>query len=66
MEEEEIMTKTIRIENADTSDWKVVVEVWQVVEELEDILVNTLTLDYPTAMLTEYIHGSQYLVIKEA
>ncbi len=60
------MTKSIRIENADTSDWKVIVQVWQIGHGGEpDTLVNELDLNYPTAMLTEYIHDGQYLVVKE-
>lgn len=61
------MTKTVRIENADTSDYKVVVEVWDKTSE-GDILVDTLRLDYPTAMTDHncYITDSRYLVVREA
>lgn len=63
------MTKAIRIENADTAPCEVVVEVWQKnYENLAepDKLLEVLELTYPTAMLTEYIHDSQYLVIRES
>jgi hypothetical protein len=64
------MTKAIRIENADQSNHEVEVQVWQngvVVEgeKRQDILVRVFPLSFPTAMMTEYVHGSQYLVIKE-
>ena len=65
------MTKSIRIENADTSDYKVVVEVWQVGygsdggEKQPDTLIKTTMLEYPTALTTELIHSGQYLVVKE-
>jgi len=61
------MTKSIRVENADTSDWKVTVQVWQVGSDgTPDTMVKELPLNYPTSMVTEYIHSSQYLVIKES
>lgn len=61
------MTKTVRIENADTSSYKVVVEVWDKGANGEpDKLVDTLRADYPTAMQTSYITGTRYLVVKEA
>lgn len=65
------MTKHIRIENADTSDWKVVVQVWDKGYPLgnPDVLVKEYNLDYPTAMTPPndlYITGTRYLVVKEA
>lgn len=60
------MTKTIRVENADASDYKVLVEVWNKgLDDAEDEKINEFHLDYPTSMLTEYIHDRQYLIIKE-
>lgn len=65
------MTKKIRIENADTSNFDVDVEVWQVGFGSEggprgpDRLTRTITLNSPTQMVTEYIHSGQYLVIRE-
>jgi len=62
------MTKLVRIENADLSDHKVAVEVWQksFADGSPDVLIRTITLDNPTMMATEVIHGHQYLIIKEA
>lgn len=58
------MTKKVRVENADTSDFKIVVEVWD--KGNPDSLVKSIDLDYPTAMVDDvYIHNDRYLVIKE-
>lgn len=72
------MTKHIRIENADTSDHKVVVEVWErgavvapnILDDSEmvreaDKLIKTVPLDHPTALIQETIWKERYLVIKE-
>ena len=58
------MTKQIRIENACGSDWKVDVEVWDTTSE-GPVLVQTVHLDYPTALKELYITNTRYLVIKE-
>jgi hypothetical protein len=63
------MTKRVRIENADTSKYKVLVEIWDKgVDGQPDTLVATKRLDYPTAMTDEhvYITSTRYLVVKEA
>lgn len=61
------MTKHVRIENADTSEYKVVVQVWQTRGENEPHeLVREVNLDFPTSLATETIWKEQYLVIKEA
>lgn len=64
------MTKHIRVENADTSDWKVIVEVWDrgYPEGAPDKLAFTERLDHPTAMTSSavYLTSSRYVVIKEA
>ena len=64
------MTKRVRIENADTSDYKVVVQVWDksYMEGQPDTLVKEIRLDHPTAMTGEdvYLTNSRYLIIKEA
>jgi hypothetical protein len=49
------MTKAIRVENADTSSWKVVVQVWDKGHTdangtAPDNLVQEYALNYPTAM----------------
>lgn len=64
------MTKTVRIENADSGTaFKVVVEVWDKgYNGATDTLAKTINLDYPTAMTGSdvYITDSRYLVVKEA
>lgn len=61
------MTKLVRIENADTSAHKVVVDVYEKRAGNEpDALVQTLPLDHPAAMTSAYIHGTRYLVVREA
>lgn len=67
------MTKRVRIENADTADYKVVVEVWDKGHVLDDgtqepdTLAATHRLDYPTAMTNDsvYLTSTRYLVVKE-
>ncbi len=63
------MTKTVRIENADTSDYTVVVEVWDkgYPSGSPDVLVKTIELSYPTAMTDSsiYITSTRYLIIRE-
>lgn len=71
------MTKKVRIENADMSDYKVVVQVWDksypVKQEdgsfttAPDSLVKEISLDYPTSMTGDdvYLTESRYLVVKE-
>lgn len=64
------MTKLVRIENADTSAYKVIVEVWDkgYPEGQPDKLAKTVNLDYPTAMTdaSVYLTSTRYLVVKEA
>ena len=61
------MTKAIRIENADTSTDKVIVEVWARGRDGEpDALVKTVVLSYPTELGTFMVYDSQYVVVKEA
>lgn len=64
------MTKMVRIENADNSDYKVEVEVWAKGRneegEIVDQLQRTVPLHYPTALDTFMIHSGQWLVVKEA
>jgi len=59
------MTKSIRIENADNSAHKVRVHVEQKQADGSWTRVRTLDCDLPTAMVTEYIHDSQRLVVEE-
>jgi hypothetical protein len=64
------MTKRVRIENADMSNYKVKVEIWDkgYPEGQPDTLVDTISLDHPTAMTGDnvYLTSTRYLVIKEA
>jgi hypothetical protein len=63
------MTKRIRIENADTSSHKVVVETWEKrADGQPDVKVSEKSLDYPTAMTGEdtYVTSTRYLVVREA
>jgi hypothetical protein len=60
------MTKRIRVENADTSDHKVMVQVFEKpVGGGHAKLVKESPLNYPTSMLEETIWKNHFLVIKE-
>lgn len=63
------MTKKVRIENADMSSFKVVVQVWDKghPEGTPDTMVKEIPLPYPTAITGDdcYITSSRYLVVKE-
>ncbi len=65
------MTKQVRIENADTSSYKVVVEVWDKAYPPgsgPDTLVRTIELNHPTAITDSscYITSTRYLIVREA
>jgi hypothetical protein len=68
------MTKTIRVENADNSPYKVIVEVWDKPytdregNEVPAKLARTINLDNPCAMTPAdlYLTSTRYLVVKEA
>jgi hypothetical protein len=64
------MTKKVRIENADNSNFKVVVEIWDkgYPEGEPDKLAKTINLDYPTQMTGDdvYLTSTRYIVVKEA
>jgi hypothetical protein len=60
------MTKRVRIENADTSTWKVLVQVWNKSSEGNpDVLAQEKILTNPTDLGEFYIHSGNYLVVKE-
>lgn len=61
------MTKKIRIENADTSNHKVLVKVQQKNAEGNwvDAANLPVNLDMPTLMTEQYIHSTQRIVIEE-
>lgn len=61
------MTKKIRIENADISNYKVVVEVWDKRSDGNpDVLVETKTLNNPADLTEVLIFSTRYLIVKEA
>lgn len=64
------MTKRIRVENADTSSYKVAVDVMDKgVDGKPDTLVRTVILNNPCDMANDdslYITDSRYLVVREA
>jgi len=63
------MTKRIRVENADLSSWKVIVQVWDKgPDNSPDNLVQEIKLDNPCDMtdMHLYITSTRYLVVKEA
>lgn len=66
------MTKTVRIENADTANYKVKVTVqerrWdheqqKMSDEWTDIKV--VNLDYPTSMFTDYLTNTRRFLVEE-
>lgn len=60
------MTKNVRVENADNSDYQVVVEVWDKnYSGGPDTLKESKVLSYPTTLDTFGITSSRYLVIRE-
>lgn len=65
------MTKRIRIENADTANYKVVVQVWDkgYPEGEPDKLVSETTLANPADMAgadgSLYLTSTRYVVVKE-
>jgi hypothetical protein len=60
------MTKKVRIENADTSAHKVLVQVWDKgLNGGPDELAHEIPLYHPTALTDTYVHARRYLVIKE-
>lgn len=63
------MTKRVRVENADTGNFKVVVQVWDRGHNGEpDRMVNEYTLPNPCDMTPPdlYLTSTRYLVVKEA
>ena len=63
------MTKRVRIENADTSDFKVVVQIWDkgFPDGSPDKLAKEIPLNHPTAMTGDdcYLTSTRYIVVKE-
>jgi len=60
------MTKAIRVENADTSDHKVMVQVWEKgADDKHAKMVKEYPLNNPTAIIEQTIWKNHFLVIKE-
>ena len=60
------MTKAIRVENADNSDHKVMVQVWEKSSDGEHAkMIKEYPLDSPTQMIEQTIWKNHFLVIKE-
>lgn len=60
------MTKKVRIEDADTSDYKVVVQTWNKGQNGEpDVMDSEKPLFGATDLQDFYIHSTRYLVVKE-
>lgn len=63
------MTKKVRIENADTSGWKVEADIYDrrgdKPDLAADVLVQTVTLHHPAQLAELYIHSSRYIVVRE-
>lgn len=63
------MTKRIRIENADTAEYKVLVQVWDKGQDGQpDTLAQEILLENPCDMTEAdvYLTGDRYVVVKEA
>lgn len=58
------MTKRVRVENADNSNFKVVVIV-QSLRDGEWVETQRLDLSYPTQLAELHIHSAQRLIIEE-
>lgn len=60
------MTKKVRIENADTSNHKLVVQTWQKgANGAPDHMVSEQALNNPTDICDGMVWQQQYLVVKE-
>ena len=60
------MTKKVRVENADTSNYKVVVQVWtKNTTGGSDVMREERILQNPTDLFDFFIWQEQYLIIKE-
>lgn len=58
------MTKKVRIENADTSSYKLVVQVWEVRED-GNHMVGTHLLTNPTDLVECTVWKNRFLVVRE-
>lgn len=64
------MTKKVRIENADTANYKVLVQVWETgyPEGAPDTLTFETVLNNPCDITNDsvYLTSTRYIVVKEA
>lgn len=66
-----MMTKKVRIENADTSNHKLVVQVVRVGVAMDggmnapDAIVSEHAINNPADLVEVYVHSGQYLVVRE-
>lgn len=63
------MTKKVRVENADTATYKVIVQIWDKgFDGAPDVLAKEIELNNPTDMTGDdcYLTSTRYLVVKEA
>ena len=58
------MTKKVRIENADNSSYKLVVEVWEIRDE-GNHLADTKLLTNPTDLVECTIWKDRFIVVRE-
>lgn len=60
------MTKRVRIENADNTEDKLIVQTWDKGFDGEpDVMIHEHELTDPTDMLALYVYPDRYLVVKE-
>lgn len=59
------MTKSVRIENADTSDHDVVVEVWLESADGSDVMERSVQLPNSTPPAEFTIYKGKYLIVRE-
>lgn len=59
------MTKRVRVENADNSNYKMVVELWDKREDGPDVLQSSVELPHSTDVKDFTIWSERYLIIKE-
>jgi hypothetical protein len=59
------MTKKIRIENADTSSYKVRAYYEDLIDDVWVRQPSPIELDYPTALAEQYITNTRRIVVEE-
>lgn len=59
------MTKRVRVENADSSNYKVKVHVEQLQTDGTWLRTDTKELMFPAELTELYVHGHQRLIVEE-